>query len=163
MTTYRVLALDPGGTTGWATYTATVMHDPDGNAEYYKQKYACGQFGPEEHHQQLYEFLESQRTSLYSVVCESFEFRQGRQRNNLNLMSKEYIGTLKTYSQIEQVSVVFQTAAVGKSFVDDKKLKVMGLWFPRNKHAMDAMRHLVTYLVQKERRYDLIEKWKELA
>lgn len=174
MTTYRVIALDPGGTTGWATYTATKMSVVDDDrmiTEWYNPVWNCGQLGPEEHHDRLEALLESERVTDYTVVCESFEFRQGKQRNNLDLSSKEYIGVVKLFKRRENVPTVFQTAGQAKTFIPDKavgglvanqKLKVLGLYHPNHKHAMDAMRHLVTYLVQKERRYDLVTKWKDL-
>lgn len=58
--------------------------------------------------------------------------------------------------------MVFQTAGIAKPFITDEKLKIMGLWVPSKKHARDALRHLLTYMIQKERRVDLIESWKNL-
>lgn len=153
----RIIALDPGGTTGWALWEQHLaIH---GTA---KDVWNVGQMGPEDHHSDLYAHLERCHTHEFTVVCESFEFRQNRQRDNINLMSREYIGVTKLFGQERSTPVVFQTAARAKGFVTDQKLKAMGLWWPGNKHAMDAMRHLITYMVQKERRYDLIESWKNL-
>lgn len=173
MTTYRVIALDPGGRTGWATYTATRMepietHQKD---EYYDEKWASGTLGPEEHHVELYHLLEMQRVQNYTVVTESFEFRQGKQRDNIELISREYIGTAKTYCGLEGVKFIKQTAGAAKKFIPDKgpdankKLRVMGLWVPgkENKHINDAFRHLVYYLVNRDKRYDLIECWRDLV
>lgn len=171
MTTYRVIALDPGGSTGWGTYTATRMEAGKGKYEYYDEKWACGTLGPDEHHKDLYELLEMQRVQNYTVVSESFEFRQNDgDRTGIELISREYIGVAKVYCAIEDIRFVKQTAAMAKKFIPDKgpmankHLRVMGLWVPgrENRHAMDAYRHLVYYLVNKERRYDLIECWKEL-
>lgn len=177
MEMYRVVALDPGGTTGWASYTAqrVPVRSSDSGARdgfgWANEKWNCGQIGPQDHHDELYAFLESERVTHYSVVCESFEFRQGKQRDNLDLSSKEYIGVVKMFKQREGVPAIFQTAGQAKAFIPDKpkngmpanhKLKVIGLYYPGQKHANDAMRHLVTYLVQKQRRYDLVTKWKDL-
>src|SRR5690348_14403081 len=99
---YRVLALDPGGTTGWATYTALQMHDPGGPTdEYYDEKWSRGQLGPDEHHNMLDVLLGTQQTDHFVVVCESFEFRNmdKRFRDNINLMSREYIGVVKRFYQ----------------------------------------------------------------
>lgn len=152
--TMRVIALDPGGTTGWATYTEYTDREPE---------WACAHIGPEEHHVDLYEFLEIQHCRNTTVVCESFEFRQNRQRDNINLMSREYIGIVKLFGKQRNVPVVFQTAGLAKGFVTDEKLKKMGLWAPGHKHAMDARRHLVYYMVNKLRRHDLVESWKDLV
>lgn len=166
---YRVIALDPGGTTGWDTYSATRMVTPDGTVEWYDEEWRCGQLGPGDHHDQLYALLEDQHVQHYAVVCESFEFRQGKQRDNLNLISREYIGIVKMFAKERNVPLHMQSAGMAKGFVPDKgpmrnkKLRVMGLWVPGKKHAMDARRHLVFYLVNKEHRYDLVESWKELT
>jgi len=162
---FRVIALDPGGTTGWATYsaqTSSYISTAGKQYLYADEEWACGQIGPEEHHLDLYEFLELQHIHDTVVVCESFEYRNYRHRDNLNLMSKEYIGVTKLFGQERDVPVVFQTAGAAKPFVTDQKLKKMGLWYPGQKHAMDAMRHLVFHLVNKNRRTDLIKCWKDL-
>jgi hypothetical protein len=82
-----IIALDPGGTTGWTTY--------DG------QGYVQGYFGPEEHHEELFSFLERQRHQDTRVVYESFEYRhnQDKQRATVELISKEYIGVIKLFYQ----------------------------------------------------------------
>lgn len=147
------IALDPGGTTGWVRYRP---NDPQG------KQFVCGQMGPLDHHSQLFAHLENSATSHYVVICESFEFRQNRQRDNINLMSREYIGVVKLFGQERHLSVVFQTAAMAKGFVSDEKLKVMGLWVPGHKHAMDAMRHLIYHLVNTQGQRDLILPWKDL-
>lgn len=149
----RIVSLDPGGTTGWVTWTSPAKGP---------EEFTCGQFGPDEHHKRLFSFLEDQHIHQTVVVCESFEFRQNRQRDNINLMSREYIGVTKLFGQERNVPVVFQTAGAAKAFVTDQKIKAMGLWAPGYKHAMDAMRHLITYMVQKQERYDLIKCWKDL-
>lgn len=165
----RIVALDPGGSTGWAMWQDKTMplgFGPD-------NKFICGQFGPDDHHEELYAFLESMQTQDFKIVCESFEFRQHDNfRDNVNLMSREYIGVAKLFAkQRMSFPVVFQTAGAAKGFIPDKakhgleanaKLKVMELYVPGKKHAMDAMRHLVTYMVQKQTRHDLIQCWQKL-
>lgn len=181
--------MDPGGTTGWATYTADHMVDPthvDGDSpsvgmhEFYNEKWACGQIGPEEHHYKLDRLLSHMHTQEFVVVCESFEFRNldRRDRNNINLMSREYIGVVKRWHQALEpegyngpdVKLVLQTASLAKSFIPDsgpqanKKIREAGLWYPNQKHAMDATRHLLWYLVNREQRMDLVERfWKPKA
>lgn len=151
----RIVALDPGGTTGWASYTE--YEDPA------VMKFDWGQIGPEEHHLKLHNFLGLQQTDEFKIVCESFEFRQGKQRANINLISKEYIGIAKLFAAERLRSpVVFQTAGAAKGFVTDPKLKIMGLWVPGKQHARDALRHLLYYMITVERRVDLIKSWKEL-
>lgn len=155
----RIVALDPGGTTGWAMWQDRPLMEDAGLWNYF----TIGQMGPEPHHEDLYASLELWHVSDYTIVCESFEFRQGKQRHNIVLDSKEYIGVVKLLQQQRNIPVVFQTAALGKGFVTDDKLKVMGLWYPGKKHAMDAMRHLIYYMVTKRGHKDLIASWKDLT
>jgi hypothetical protein len=173
---YRILALDPGGTTGWATYTAERLWtgDPEeeGSLEYYNEKFTCGQIGPEEHHAALYRHIGTQQTSEFVLITESFEFRNmdKRHRDNINLMSREYIGVAKLFAQLrmlgkEDQQFWLQTAGVAKQFIPDsgpqasKKIRDAGLWYPNQRHAMDAMRHLLWYLVNRDNRIDLVRKW----
>lgn len=148
------VALDPGGTTGYAVW------DGDKFIEH-------GQIGPGEHHDSLFRTLGVTYIAFdgsLSVVCESFEFRQNRQRDNIELMSREYIGVVKLFQQQHRIPLIMQTAALAKPFVTDEKLKVMGIWDQTKgeKHARDAYRHLIYYLVNRQKRYDLIECWKDL-
>jgi hypothetical protein len=155
----RIVALDPGGTTGWAYW-----QDQPNPQNPSQPNFMVGQLGPQEHHQGLYQWLEHLHVSDFTVVCESFEFRQQDvgTRMGINLMSREYIGVTKLFGQERNAPVVFQTAALGKGFVTDEKLKVMGLWWPGMKHAMDAMRHLIYYMVLKDGHKYLINSWKDL-
>jgi hypothetical protein len=170
---YRVIALDPGGSTGWATYSAFTMQSSTGptGMEYYDEKWTCGTLGPEEHHSDLYGLLEHMHVRDYTVVCESFEFRQNDgNRMGIELISREYIGVAKLFAQERKVPIKMQTAALAKKFVPqkgpeaNKKLKAMGLYIPGKAHVheMDAYRHLIYYLVNSKMRYDLIESWKDL-
>lgn len=151
---YRVIAFDPGGTTGWASYSALQM--PDGS--FFNERFDCGQLGPKEHHKELYDLLLMQRVSEYHVVSESFEFRN-RARDGLVLISKEYIGVMKLFAAESEVPLVMQTAAMGKGFISDSKIMRAQLWHPGWRHAMDATRHLLYYLVTRQNRMDLVEKW----
>lgn len=152
----QILAIDPGGTTGLAWWREAATGDA----------WDLKHIGPDEHHWDLWCFLDRLVSLTHpaelTIVCESFEFRQNRQRDNINLMSKEYIGIVKLFGTNTDTPVVFQTAAMGKGFVSDEKLKAMGLWVPGMKHAMDARRHLITYMVQKQRRIDLTKSWRNL-
>lgn len=153
--TARVLALDPGGTTGWATWT-----DSDTSAR--TPTWSGGHITAAEHHLQLGALIENQAVQDYTVVCESFEFRQGKQRGNLNLMSKEYIGVTKYICKDRRITFKLQTAGMAKAFITDSKIKAMGLWMPGMTHQMDAMRHLLYYLINERGMVHLAESWKTL-
>lgn len=160
----KILALDPGGTTGWALYQDMTVEGDQYDcppAIMSGDFYTIGQIGPEEHHGRLWHLFQHQQPTM--IVCESFEFRQfDGHRTGIRLDSKEYIGLVKLWRELEGTPVVFQTASLGKTFCTDDKIKALNLWTPGHKHAMDAMRHLLTYMVQRERRYDIARNWKDL-
>lgn len=165
---YRVVSLDPGGTTGYAIYSAEFPTASLTRREPINDSLTVGHLGPDDHHDELYELLELQHIKDFYLVTESFEFRQGRQRNNINLMSKEYIGVAKLFAQQrglaggKQVRYFEQTAGLAKPFVTDDKLRTMNWWTPGMKHANDACRHLVYFLVNRHSRTDLIQSWRSL-
>lgn len=148
-----VVALDPGGTTGWAAW------EPD-------EGFSHGQIGPDEHHELLYQLLGRFYVGHDKVMiaCESFDFRKfDGNRAGINLISREYIGVTKLFAkQFKGVSVHLQSPGEGKGFVNDEKLKALNLWVPGQKHARDAYRHLIYFLVNKKHMYNLIKPWKEL-
>lgn len=158
----RIVALDPGGTTGWAMW----QDQAGGKTATMWDHFFCGQIGPEEHHEELYELLERFQTHDFTVISETFDFRQHDNfRTGVNLISREYIGVAKLFAlqrMHNSPPVVLQTPASAKTFVTDEKLKVMGLWVPGKQHARDALRHLIYYLVNKEKMYNLIKPWRNL-
>lgn len=183
-----IIGLDPGGTTGWAMYVADVIHhpvDPDlavPTVEFYNGKWNAGQIGPDPHHRRLWNFLEQWTTVNTIIVCESFEFRKNekdRTRDNIVLDSKEYIGVVNLYKQTYDATtshdhpgsleVVFQTSGMvipgpaGNAFWTDEKLERVGhLAKPKTtwRHANDAMRHLLYYMLFKMNRQDLLEPFR---
>lgn len=133
---FRVLAFDPGGTTGWALYDRT------------DDSFWSGQMGPEDHHLELLDAIDLSCKDIdaFYLVTESFEYRN-TSRPGLVLASKEYIGIMKLYRQKHGCNFTEQTASKAKGFVRDTHIKKLGLWSPGNKHAMDAMRHLIFFLI----------------
>lgn len=176
-----ILGLDPGGTTGWCMYRASIPTvDPSlGPVEFLDEKWLYGELGPGAHHLQLHDFLAFMHTDNFIIVCESFEFRQGKQRDNIVLDSKEYIGIVKLYGQtcetthhsVSLPEIVFQTASYGKGFWypkaqgtqrrDATKLKAIGMYHPGSTHMNDATAHVLQYLTFKMHRNDWLHKLKE--
>lgn len=169
-----ILALDPGGTTGFAYYMADVTNTPDGKPEFFKERWNRGHLGPGAHHKGLYDFLGYMQVTNYIIVCESFEYRHNpkdQQRENIVLDSKEYIGIVKLFFAERMLPLewhhplVFQTASEGKGFwfpqKDSTKLKKVGLYSPNMIHANDATAHLLHFMSFKMKRNDLFEKLQE--
>lgn len=183
MSTFRIIAFDPGGTTGWATYTAVRMLPPDlfeidkgkylpindSMYEYFDEEFTGGQLGPEKHHDELDMLLGMQHVEDFTIVCESFEYRN-RARAGLVLVSQQYIGVIERFAQERNVPLVMQSSSVGKitkkSFVRKENLEKLGLWVKGGastwNHQMDSYGHLIQYMIKNGIRRDyLLEKgWK---
>jgi|SRR5579862_6307832 len=124
------VAIDPGQTTGIA-YVRDEQHP--WHIEF-------RQLGPEEHHADLASQLRYWAPSI--VVCESFE---NRANEAALIISAEYIGVVKAYGQEYGRPVVWQSAATGKAFWTDDKLRKHNLFARGMKHARDACRHYLYY------------------
>jgi len=171
-----ILALDPGGTTGYALWRANLILNPDGGEEWFDEKWHQGELGPVAHHDVLFDMLGRFQTTNYIIVCESFEYRRNprdSQRDNIVLDSKEYIGVLKLFQMqrmlaLEQSGgtqrVVFQTASEGKGFwfkqKNPDKLKKIGLYRPGSMHINDATAHLLHYRTFKMGHRELLNRLK---
>jgi hypothetical protein len=177
---FRILSLDPGKTSGWAYCEYRDSGLPPQGIELDEFHFECGHLGPEDHHLTLWNVLlnrygpvfEERPPPLLEVVCESFEFRQHINRDHsktkVELISKEYIGIVNLFCQVHNLTPHFQTASAAKSLVPDKgpmanvKLKQLGVYQPVTHwvHAMDAMRHLLRYMVVDKRiREPITDKW----
>jgi hypothetical protein len=147
----KILAIDPGGTTGWATY--------DSNPYKNRPTWDHGELGPKEHHLDLWylmdearpEWLEPDRREPLYIIGESFQYRNGLDK--AELISCEYIGIIKMFPyEHYAIILVWQTAAQGKvtptSFVKRRHLERLGLWDPKQpNHAMDGYGHLIYYVI----------------
>jgi hypothetical protein len=135
----RILAIDPGVTTGWCSH------------EMGTTKFTRGELGPDEHHLDLWELLK--RQVPHTVVTERFEYRilkdqDGNVMPGVRLESREYIGVIKLWCQMGYSRYVPQTSSQAKAFWDDKKLKALGMYQAPSgrQHMNDATRHLLFYL-----------------
>jgi hypothetical protein len=133
----RILSLDPGVTTGYA-------------AAYYSTDRLS--IGVDEHvwtPRGLYDWLKvylRESNAPTTIIYEGFEYRN-KPRTGLNLTPVELIGVIKIFKERHEpiVDFVMQSAASGKAFFSDDKLKVMGAYKPGKKHGRDATRHLLQW------------------
>lgn len=166
MTNFCIVALDPGGTTGWAKFQATKMIEPNGDVRYFDRQWTCGELNTNRHHQELYNMLGMFHTDIYHIVTESFEYRN-LERPGLELVSREYIGVAELYCQQRGMLLQQQGANLGKitpkSFVKKHNLVRLALWTPGWGHAMDAYGHLLYYMINRTHtlKQELLERgWK---
>jgi hypothetical protein len=128
----KIVALDPGVTTGIAYYDADQPHP------------TCiwsGQLGPEKHHVALYAALRGFDPDV--VVCERFVYQQ--RKGSVVLDSRNYIGVTELYCAAEGKTLKMQGPSEAKNLWSDSKLKRVNLYKPGDDgvHANDAVRHLL--------------------
>jgi hypothetical protein len=135
-----------------------------------------GQLGPQEHHADLCTLLEKwygecQENLIDShLVTEAFTFRQHATdgsfgKAKVELVSCEYIGIIKMFSQQYEIPMKSYMSSEGKGFATDLKLEKLG-WFQTPKtpkrHMNDAVRQAVCYIVKELKIYSpLTDTWKD--
>jgi hypothetical protein len=129
---YKIIALDPGVTTGYAT----------GVIDNGKLGAVSGQARWNEY--ELFLQLEFAKPQI--VVYERFDFRRGQSR--MELFPRNLIGVICLYVQKraaenDPVEVAPQMPVEGKNYYTDKVLKNHKMFKVGNPHANDAMRHLL--------------------
>lgn len=145
----RLIALDPGGTTGAVKFQKSVTT----NAWNFMER---RQFGPHKHHKELWSYLCLEMPDI--IVYEQFYYQRRPIDKGVSLVldSKEYIGVIELYGALEEVGldgahptkIVVQSPSDMK-FWDDTKLKRLGEPFykpPPNQHSTDAIRHALYYI-----------------
>jgi hypothetical protein len=136
--TVKVIALDPGRTTGYAVGTIN-----DG-----KLGVVSGQAVWDEY--QLYSQLKFANPDI--IIYESFQYRNKLDRADLypcyligviNLYGAERATQVRELLDHRPVVLYEQTPAQGKSYFADKQLKDSNVYKVGNPHANDAMRHIL--------------------
>lgn len=126
---HKIVTLDPGITTG---YTLAAICD--------KFYIACEEAILS--HRQLFELLLKSQPN--TVVCESFEYRNTKSKDNVELYPRELIGIARLYCEMYPMTKLYmQTPAQGKGFYTDDKLRKLGIYKKGCHHGRDAVRHLM--------------------
>lgn len=133
----KYIALDPGETTGVAIYTQ--KKSPGQVDRFWKRLQVVT-------HQEVWELLAKEDPHV--VIAESFVQSTGAGATNFGAV--EINGVIKLYQQLTDKPIVWQGRQI-KNFWDDEKLKTVTLWEKGQKHAMDATRHMLYYLMQVQR------------
>ena len=131
-----ILAVDPGRTTGWATYTPGLPSAV-----------------PSAEQAIDVEFIDrvipwiadvATRTPL-RIVVERFVISGGTMRKSRGdeNWSIEQIGLLRHHARWAGAEFDLQSAGDAKKFATDARLKEIGWWMKGRDHANDALRHLL--------------------
>lgn len=136
----RVLALDPGETTGWSVFDRS----PQGT---YLADAGQVKTWPLREGVPNLETLLLVRPNI--VVFESYHIYswKANQHKNSEVATIQVVGMLQTLCIQRQIDYTAQTASIGKNFCTDKKLEDWGLWIPGLKHARDSIRHGCYYIM----------------
>lgn len=158
-----VFACDPGGRSGWATYDTETKQFNGGQLN-----------NTDGHHLELWELMYGYycRSEKMTLVFESFEFRndvfEGKEdRKGLELVSRDYLGVGKLFSQMYDVKFIEQMPSHALRFVTNKRLEALELLHKPassvfNKDYNAACKHLLHFLVVRLRiRAGITDKWRK--
>jgi len=134
MSTPAILAIDPGGTTGWARmYSGRDGIVDVGQVEGRHGFYTWHAAGP--------------RSSDERIVVEKFTITPATAKMSAQYDALYIIGYLEAWAHLVGRSFTLQTPSEAKGIGTDDALKALGWWRPGLPHGMDAARHLFRYLV----------------
>ncbi len=123
----KILALDPGVTTGFAALGLNDAVKAD--------QVRCD-------HRAFYDFLVGYNPD--TIVFERFVYQR---RDKVELWPVEVIGVIRLYAEQFEVPLFAQTPSQAKNLWTDEKLRKIGLYHTGLVHGMDAVRHLLYHLV----------------
>lgn len=133
----RLVAFDPGKTTGVADWTQ------EGGL-------ATNELTVPEVYQCLEDMARDTRGFETRIVSESFVITVNTAKNTQAAWSLNLIGVFQYFSWSYGWPLTMQSPTVAKTFATDAKLRHVGWWTKgRGGHANDASRHLMTYAAQR--------------
>lgn len=140
------LSLDPGGTTGWASFQPST-----GLFEWGKLVYDTDR--TEGHHLALWYLLKTWRDAdpdgYLTIICEKFNYqrRDVTKGIQLELISRNYIGIVELFCKMHRKDTYLFMHELGfKTFwLKNDKIKQIGMW-PTSQHERDALSHLLYHL-----------------
>lgn len=129
---WPILALDPGGTTGYAAFTMYEILDASevvGDAA--TMEALIKHFSPS------------------IVVIEEYRIYPGKAKTHIHsdVPTARLIGAIEYICQKLGIPVVKQGAGMAKGFCDNDKLRAWGMYKVGYGHARDAIRHGAYYLI----------------
>ena len=161
---YIVLAVDPGGTTGWCVvgvHPDALSGDPEIRILENVEFWTCGQFEGAENDQsdEIVELVATWPSAR--LVLEEFILRKPS-------MGRELLSPVRISAVIDWAVRprywVRQQPALAMTTITDDRQKDMGLWVPGKEHARDAIKHAFTFLKrQRERQIQSTMRFRKSA
>lgn len=140
----RVLALDPGETTGACLFEGSKLVDARQlatglmpHAAVDVRHYISGSLFPRADNQEIHVVIEDYR--VYSWKTKDHAWA--------GLHTSRLIGATELICYDAGLDLTKQTAQQAKGFCTDDKLQAWGLWQEGQRHARDAIRHALYYLL----------------
>jgi hypothetical protein len=133
----HVLCLDPGETTGWALFV-------------YGELVGFGQWPTTDPAVLADCVAEVARTSpLSRIVYEEYRVRGNKFKEHVGseVLTIQHVGAIKVVADELGLPLTKQTAGMAKGFATDTKLRRWGLYQRGLRHANDAIRHGVYWLL----------------
>ena len=128
----RILAVDPGDTTGWALFVDATLKE-------------CGHVGG--NFATLEKLIHAARPDV--LVIEEYRIYgwRAKQHSWSDVPTLRLIGGMQMLAQQMGLPVVMQTAQQAKGFSRDEKLRSWNFYQVGKKHANDAIRHACYYVL----------------
>ena len=137
----RVVAVDPGGTTGLASWTR--YEDGREDVEGWEEMTWADTM-------RWVHTVMSYRVALDALVVEDFFLGNSTAKKSTKgpKQTIELIGMLRYLAFTKGVPFILQAPADSRSFSTPDKLKRLGWWEPGSDHVQSATKHLLLYLVR---------------
>ena len=135
-----LLAFDPGETTGCCVFK-------DGKPVEFRQLPTVNKKTRDYEWSIIEEFIDEIKPD--AVIIENYRIYAHKleQHSSSDVPTLQLIGAIKYMLFKRNIPYKLQMAQQAKGFVTDAKLKAWGMWDIGHKHARDACRHCVYYLV----------------
>jgi len=143
----RVLAVDPGGTTGLALYDERPSYHPTDPGLLPAEFYSWQEDDYEGVARRILSNAKPGR--LDALVCEGFHIRGNTHKLDAGAFNQttDLIGACRYAAFLADIPFIRQTPAQAKGFATDDKLRKLGWWSTGSAgHDNDAARHLLTHL-----------------
>jgi hypothetical protein len=127
----KILAVDPGLTSGWAALDTDSMHLMTGQSDFNEMVGIAEHYAPT------------------TIVCERYTVTAETLRKSRQTTALEVIGCMRWLAHKTLATFELQSPADAKRFSGDDKLQAAGwLQLKKDDHANDACRHLLLYMVK---------------
>lgn len=135
--TLRVLTFDPGETTGYAFFEAPELIEagqiPTGSLKIGLPL--------------ITDLMNDKKPQ--AIVVEDYRIYRSKAKIHIgsDLHTARLIGTIETLCAQHNIPLYKQSAAIAKKFCTDEKLHIWNLWQTGKRHANDAIRHGVYFML----------------